>query len=126
MSGIFTVKANTKFAAAHALRDYPGDCARIHGHNWTIEAEVEATKLDKLGIALDFRQLENQLREVADVLEHQYLNEIPPFDEINPTAENIAKWFYTELKKIIDDENNKLMAVTLWETDRFNIRYTEK
>jgi len=125
MAHSYLIKATTKFAAAHALRGYQGDCARIHGHNWTVEAEVLATALDHLGIAIDFRTLETNMRKVADIVEHQYLNEIVPFNDINPTAENIAAWFFSKLKKIISSKSCTLQAITIWETDRFSIRYSE-
>ena len=125
MTNQYLIKASTKFAAAHSLREYQGDCARVHGHNWMVEAEVTTGSLNELGIAIDFRDLENKIREVADIVEHQYLNEIEPFDRINPTAENIAAWFYTKLKDKINNSTHKLHAITIWETDRFSTRYSE-
>lgn len=124
-NGSYLIKAITKFAAAHSLREYQGDCARIHGHNWSVEAEVLITSLDKIGISMDFRTLCQKMREVADLVEHQYLNEIKPFDEINPTAENIAAWFYDKLKPLVNGSNSKLQALTIWETENYNIRYSE-
>lgn len=125
MSSLYIVKAITNFAAAHVLRDYVGECARLHGHNWYVEVEVSVRSLNKIGISLDFKELKNKLRIVADIVEHQNINEIPPFDVINPTAENIAAWFYTRLKELINNNYCKLQAVTIWETDNFSIRYTE-
>jgi 6-pyruvoyltetrahydropterin/6-carboxytetrahydropterin synthase len=91
---MFVLKIVTDFGAAHSLRDYPGDCARLHGHNWGVEVSVEAQELDASGIAIDFREIKKQTKAIVKRLDHQYLNEIPPFDILNPTAENIAKYFY--------------------------------
>jgi queuosine biosynthesis protein QueD len=84
---MFVLKIVTDFGAAHSLRDYPGDCARLHGHNWGVEVSVEAQELDASGIAIDFREIKKQTKAIVKRLDHQYLNEIPPFDILNPTAE---------------------------------------
>ena len=105
MAARYTLKVVTDFASAHTLRDYPGACSRMHGHNWKVEVEVSASKLDDVGMAIDFKQIKRAARELGDVLDHRYLNEIPPFDTINPTAENIAAWLY---KGIGDKINNIL------------------
>ena len=125
MSGKYQLKANIEFSAAHALRDYPGDCARIHGHNWKIEAEIEASALDALGIGVDFKEIKKALNEIVAPYDHQYINEIPPFDKLNPTAENIAAWIYQTLAPQINTERVKMKAITLWETNRASVRYTE-
>ena len=125
MSGVYLLKVMTELSAAHALRGYPGDCARIHGHNWKLEAEIKTRTLDEIGIGVDFKEVKKAMREIADIIEHQYINEIPPFDKINPTAENISAWFYQNLAPQINDQNRKLISVTLWETDRASVRYME-
>ena len=125
MAAQYTLKVVLDFASAHSLRDYPGDCSRLHGHNWKLETEVTATKLDEVGMALDFKTVRKAAKEVSDRLDHQYLNEIPPFDTINPTAENIAAYFYKELSKILNDERVKVSATTIWETERACVRYSE-
>ena len=90
---MFVLKIVTDFASAHSLRDYPGDCSRLHGHNWQVEVMVSSQVLDESGIAIDFREIKKQTKAVVKRLDHQYLNEIKPFDVLNPTAENIAKIF---------------------------------
>ncbi len=122
----YTLKVITDFAAAHALRNYPGDCSRLHGHNWKIETEVSATALDTLGIAIDFKTVKEQTKAIIDQLDHQYLNEIEPFTQINPTAENIAAFIYRELAKQLNSETVALSAITVWETERASVRYSEK
>ena len=125
MAAQYTLKVVLDFASAHSLRDYPGDCSRLHGHNWKLETEVTANELDEVGMALDFKTVRKAAKEVSDRLDHQYLNEIPPFDTINPAAENIAAYFYQELSKIINDERVKVSATTIWETERACVRYSE-
>jgi 6-pyruvoyltetrahydropterin/6-carboxytetrahydropterin synthase len=122
---MFVLKIVTDFAAAHSLRDYPGNCSRLHGHNWGVEVKVQSEVLDETGIAIDFREIKNQTREVANRLDHFYLNDIKPFDEINPTAENIAKYFFDELKKLINTDTVSVKEVTIWETPRSAVTYSE-
>jgi 6-pyruvoyltetrahydropterin/6-carboxytetrahydropterin synthase len=90
MAAVYNLKVVSDFASAHTLRDYPGDCSRMHGHNWKVEVEVEATALDAVGMGIDFKDIKHAARELTGQLDHRYLNDIPPFDEVNPTAENIA------------------------------------
>ena len=122
----YTLKILTSFAAAHTLRDYPGDCRRMHGHNWKVEVEVVARELDALGMGIDFKSIKRVAKEQAELLDHRYLNEIEPFDRINPTAEQLARWFYRGVAEKIDDERVSVSAVTLWETDTACVRYTEE
>ena len=123
---MFVLKIVTDFASAHSLRDYPGDCARLHGHNWQVEVSVESEVLNDLGIAIDFREIKKQTKAVVKRLDHQYLNEIPPFDELNPTAENIAKYFYDEVAKLINNPDVRVCEVIIWETPRASVAYSEK
>lgn len=122
----YTLKIVTDFAAAHTLRDYPGACSRMHGHNWKLEVEVCAAALDSIGMGVDFKIIRQAARDVAERLDHQYLNDIPPFDEINPTAENIASYFYQELSKELNSGSLKVSAITIWETERACVRYSEE
>jgi 6-pyruvoyltetrahydropterin/6-carboxytetrahydropterin synthase len=126
MAAKYTLKVLTDFASAHTLRDYPGACSRMHGHNWKVELEVVATKLNEIGIAIDFKQMKQTANEVCDQLDHRYLNELEPFTEINPTAENIAAWLYSEISKRLNNETIQVSALTLWETERACVRYTEE
>lgn len=125
MPGVYTLKVLTEFASAHTLTNYPGACARMHGHNWKVELEVTATRLDDIGIAIDFKTMKREANKVCDELDHRYLNEIPPFDQINPTAENLAAYLYQRLSETINGDYVKVSAVTLWETDRACVRYSE-
>jgi 6-pyruvoyltetrahydropterin/6-carboxytetrahydropterin synthase len=125
MSANYTLKILADFAAAHTLRNYPGDCSRMHGHNWKIEVEVTATSLNEHEMGMDFKTIKTATRELAKTLDHRYLNDIPPFDVVNPTAENIAQHFYQNLSATLNNDIAKVSGVTLWETDRACVRYCE-
>ncbi len=113
------------FAAAHTLKGYPGSCSRMHGHNWKVEVEVEADRLDETGMGIDFKVIRDSARALVGNLDHRYLNDIPPFNAVNPTAENIAAYLYRGLAESLNNERARVSAVTLWETERACARYTE-
>jgi len=125
VAACYTLKIVTDFASAHTLRDYPGACARMHGHNWKIESEVRTSSLDEIGMGVDFKVIKQATRDIAAKLDHRYLNDLEPFTEINPTAENIAAHFYHELSAQLNNERIRVHAVTLWETERACVRYAE-
>lgn len=126
MSPRYTLKVVSDFAAAHSLRDYPGECRKLHGHNWKVEVEAVATELDALGMAIDFKVLKQLTKKVTDELDHHYLNEVPPFDRLNPTAENLAAHIHRRLSEELNEPRVRIHAVTLWETERACVRYTEE
>ena len=126
MAAKYTLKVLTEFASAHTLRNYPGACSRMHGHNWKVELEIQASALNDIGIAIDFKAMKQAANDVCDRLDHQYLNDLEPFNKINPTAENIAAYLYAEISRLINDDTVKVSALTLWETDRACVRYTEE
>ncbi len=119
------MKILTDFAAAHYLREYDGVCNRLHGHNWKVEVSVVARKLDSIGMGLDFKVIKDATKKLIGKLDHHNLNELPPFDTINPTAENIAAYLYAELSKELNTDTVKVDAVSLWETERACVTYTE-
>lgn len=125
MAAKYELKIITDFASAHSLRNYPGACRNLHGHNWKVEVEVIATALDEIGMGIDFKVIKKATAEVANRLDHTYLNDIHPFTEINPTAENIAAYFYSQLSTLLNGPNVRISAVSLWETERACVRYTE-
>jgi len=126
MAASYLLKVVTEFASAHTLRDYPGACSRMHGHNWKVELEAVARALDDVGMGIDFKQMKAAANEVGDRLDHRYLNDLEPFTEINPTAENIAAYMYREIATLINSDTIRVKAVTLWETDRACVRYSEE
>ncbi|MCG6935933.1 MAG: 6-carboxytetrahydropterin synthase QueD [Proteobacteria bacterium] len=125
MAAVYTLKILTDFAAAHYLRDYEGVCNRLHGHNWKVEVNVKARQLDKVGMGIDFKVIKEATRSLLGRLDHYNLNDLAPFDEINPTAENIAAFLYRELSQQLNTNAVQVNAVTLWETDRACVTYTE-
>lgn len=122
----YTLTIITDFSAAHILHGYDGPCSRLHGHNWQVEAKVSAYRLDEIGLAYDFAELKKATRELAKSLDHRFLNEIPPFDKQNPSAENISAWFYNQLEKMITEPSVKIEAITIWENERSKVTYTEE
>jgi 6-pyruvoyltetrahydropterin/6-carboxytetrahydropterin synthase len=114
------------FAAAHQLRGYKGNCEHIHGHNWRVQINVVAERLNEIDIVLDFRDLKKVAREVVAPLDHVLLNEVFPFTEKNPSSENIAKWIFDSLKKKISDGVVRVAAVTVWESDSASASYYEE
>lgn len=126
MTGRYKMKIVTDFAAAHVLRGYPGPCSRLHGHNWKVEVEVVASKLDAIGMGMDFKDIKAATKQVIDAMDHRHLNELPPFTEVNPTAENIAAFIYTSLASQINDERVNVRTVTIWETERACVTYSEE
>lgn len=114
----------TVISAAHLLRDYDGNCSRLHGHNWKIKVEVNASQLDNIGMAIDFKDLKDLSWQVAGKFDHQIINEIAPFDKINPTAENLSQYFYREIAKLLPAEI-KMSRILLWETDKYMVEYSE-
>ncbi|AOV17514.1 6-carboxytetrahydropterin synthase QueD [Acidihalobacter aeolianus] len=126
MPAKYTLTVLTDFAAAHTLRGYPGDCSRMHGHNWKLEAEVQATALDDVGMAVDFKVIKQAAREIAGELDHHYLNDLPAFARVNPTAEQIAAYIYQRLGERLNTGQVRVSAVTLWETERACVRYSEE
>ena len=99
MPGIYEMYVKKHFCAAHSLKGYPGDCARMHGHNWMIEVYVRCRELDNIGMGMDFREIKQGVGDVLDDLDHANLDELPAFRDQNPTSENIARLLYVEIGK---------------------------
>jgi 6-pyruvoyltetrahydropterin/6-carboxytetrahydropterin synthase len=112
---MFEVCVEHTFAAAHALRNYKGKCENVHGHNYRVQVGIEGEELDANGLLFDFTDLKKNLRATSEYLDHQNLNQLKPFDEINPSAENIAKFIWDELQK--DMKSRSIAYVRVWETD---------
>jgi len=119
---MYNVKVESSFSSAHNLRHYKGKCEELHGHNWRVELTATHDKLDKAGMALDFKYLKMKLNGVLEKLDHKYLNSIPYFRKVNPTSENIAKYIYDRVKKsgII-----RIKSVTVWENTTSSATYEE-
>jgi 6-pyruvoyltetrahydropterin/6-carboxytetrahydropterin synthase len=118
----YLLEVKMDFAAAHIVRGHQGKCARLHGHNWKVQVVVESNILNDLGMGLDFADLKKLASEVIDPLDHQFLNEIKPFDVLNPTAENVARFIYESIQKLLP-ENIVMAEVSLHETDNCRVIY---
>jgi 6-pyruvoyltetrahydropterin/6-carboxytetrahydropterin synthase len=116
---MFEVAVEQSFASAHALRNYKGRCENVHGHNWKVRVVIEGEKLDATGMLVDFLDVKSFMGEILDRIDHQFLNEIPPFDVVNPSAENIAEYFYQQLagKFAATPVPVRIREVKIWETE---------
>ena len=126
MAGIYEVYVKTHFSAAHALRGYLGDCARTHGHNWIIEVYVKCKALDSIGIGVDFRDIKTAVKDVLSGLDHFDLNDLPAFEEVNPTSENIAKYLYYEIGKNLNSDIVRVSKIKVCETPGAGAFYWEE
>jgi len=107
----------THFSSAHRLRGYEGECEALHGHNWKVSLEVTAERLNNLGMVADFKALKRELALIIQGLDHRYLNEVPPFERLNPTSENLARCIFESLSNVINDERIRVTRVTVWESE---------
>jgi len=121
---MFRLSSKKMISAAHVLRGYEGPCARLHGHNWNVKIDVLSMKLDDVGLAIDFKDLDDILWQVVGPFDHNNFNDFPPFDKINPTAENISRYFFDEIKKRLP-EHVILEKISIWETDDYLVEYFE-
>ena len=123
---MYELVVETNFSSAHQLRGYKGECEKLHGHNWKVQVHVIAEKLNELDMAIDFHELKDFVGEVIAPLDHGFLNDLFPFTEKNPSSENIAKWIFDSLKKKVNDNNLRLSAVTVWESETTSATYFEE
>jgi 6-pyruvoyltetrahydropterin/6-carboxytetrahydropterin synthase len=116
---MYEISVDEEFAAAHNLRGYKGKCEDLHGHNYKVRVTIAGQELDSVGLLCDFVQVKKAIRDVIRTLDHKYLNELSPFDIINPSAENIARHIYVETSKQMQPQPNgaAIASVTVWETD---------
>ena len=120
----FTVRVEARFEAAHFLREYRGISEPLHGHSYKVEADLAARGggVDADAIAVDFVSAKRKLESLAKRLDYGCINNIPPFDEVNPSAENLAEWFYNELSTAVADEGI-VTAVTIWEGPQNSVTF---
>lgn len=124
---MFVVSVQAHYDSAHFLRNYHGKCERMHGHRYVVELALTATELDQAGIAYDFVDVKKALRGVADYLDHQNLNELPPFTELEPSAENQARYIYEEMKRLLSQPMcDAVLYVKVWETPTQFALYSER
>ncbi|MEW6033574.1 MAG: 6-carboxytetrahydropterin synthase QueD [Chloroflexota bacterium] len=112
-----------EFDAAHSLRGYGGRCERLHGHRFRVAATLRFEKLNDIGLAYDFTELKRHLGDILSHLDHTPLNDTPPFDTLNPSSENIARFTYQELQARLGGAAGALHSVTVWESPQSHVTY---
>jgi 6-pyruvoyltetrahydropterin/6-carboxytetrahydropterin synthase len=125
---MFEITVEDTFAAGHYLRNYRGKCENPHGHNYKVRVTLAGTELDKAGLLLDFKDLKEAMRHVVDRLDHQMINDLEPFVTLNPSAENIARYFYEQTNSRLQSATQgrvRVKDVTIWETDTTTATYFE-
>jgi 6-pyruvoyltetrahydropterin/6-carboxytetrahydropterin synthase len=123
---MYKLKVVTSFAAAHNLNNYQGECENLHGHNWRVEVSVTAGELDKAGLCIDFKILKATTKDLLSTLDHKYLNELNCFKGDSPSSENISRYIYHELSKLLNNGNVKVDMITVWESDFACASYYEE
>ncbi len=124
---MYEVNVRSHFSSGHALRGYHGQCENPHGHNYKVRVALRGDKLDDCGMLIDFKMISSMLNRIIDELDHQNLNDLPAFEAINPSAENLASYIYHGLQSQLKEAKIQatLRNVTLWETDKNSVKYSE-
>ncbi len=125
---MFEVSVEDTFAAGHALRGYRGKCENPHGHNYKVQVTLHGESLDNIGLLFDFKDLKIAMNDIIDRLDHKFINDIEPFTDLNPSAENMAKYFYDEINTLLGDRTQgrvRVKLVKMWETDTTVATYFE-
>ena len=123
---MYIISVRAHYDAAHFLRNYQGKCANLHGHRYEVEAAMAFEELGPGGMAIDFVDAKAALRSIADELDHQNLNELEPFRELESSAENQARYIYEELKRRLGDVGPNLLYVRVWESPNQWAQYSER
>ena len=124
---MYVVSVQAHYDSAHFLRNYKGKCEKLHGHRYVVEAALTSEELNQAGLAYDFVDVKKHLRDLADWLDHENINELPPFTEIEPSAENQARFFYDQLKeRMPEGMKEALLYIRVWETPTQWAQYSEK
>src|SRR5919108_1722865 len=108
---MYEVTVEDTFAAGHYLRNYKGKCENPHGHNYRVRVTLHGRELDRAGLLLDFKDLKEAIKPTVDRLDHQMINELQPFTELNPSAENLARYFYDEINARLNRSTNGRVSV---------------
>ncbi|HUP58133.1 MAG TPA: 6-carboxytetrahydropterin synthase [Bdellovibrionota bacterium] len=123
---MFELRVRAGFSAAHHLPGYPGDCARPHGHNYEVEVFARSRRLDSVGMAIDFRALKGAVKELIAPWDHRDLNELPDFQKLPTSAEQLAKLAYERLSKELDSPDTWVDRVTVWEGEGASATYFDE
>ncbi|HTN53711.1 MAG TPA: 6-carboxytetrahydropterin synthase QueD [Anaeromyxobacter sp.] len=128
-SPVFEISKDFVFSAAHQIRLHGGKCERLHGHNWRVRVHARASQLDRIGMVIDFADLQRLVAEVGARFDHRNVNEVPPFDEVNTTAELLARFFYAETSRLLAEREGGRVTVArveVWENDGSLAVYREE
>jgi 6-pyruvoyltetrahydropterin/6-carboxytetrahydropterin synthase len=120
---MYEISVRQHFDAAHALRGYQGKCENLHGHRYEVVVGVEAAQLNDIGLACDFVELKRYLGDILSHFDHTNLNETPPFDELNPSAENIATTIYSRLQPLLSGVPVRISSIEVWESPENHVIY---
>jgi 6-pyruvoyltetrahydropterin/6-carboxytetrahydropterin synthase len=122
---MFQVSVEETFSSGHALRGYRGKCENVHGHNYCVRVTLEGPQLDNIGLLVDFTHLKKIIRAVMGTLDHQFMNDLEPFKVVNPSAENVAKYFYDRVSSQLTElpPGARVTDVIIWETDTSRAQY---
>jgi 6-pyruvoyltetrahydropterin/6-carboxytetrahydropterin synthase len=120
---MYEISVEYSFAAGHALREYKGKCENVHGHNYKVQVTLAGDKLNSAGLLMDFVDLRAQIKRLVEKLDHRFLNDIPPFDQLNPSAENLAKYICEGIEPQARNQGLEVRGVTVWETDTTSATY---
>jgi 6-pyruvoyltetrahydropterin/6-carboxytetrahydropterin synthase len=123
---MFEISVDYGFAAGHALREYKGKCENVHGHNYKVRVTLAGEDLNSAGLLIDFVELRAEIKELVEKLDHRFLNDIPPFDRLNPSAENLAKYICEGIELQARNQGLQVHGVTVWETDTTSATYRPK
>ncbi|HUT70654.1 MAG TPA: 6-carboxytetrahydropterin synthase QueD [Desulfatiglandales bacterium] len=122
---MYELKVITDFAAAHQLRNFRGECEKLHGHNWRIEVILSGDRLNEAGLLIDFKDVKTAANNILEDLDHSYLNDLPQFKNENPSSENIAAYLFQRLSSELNNSHLKVTKVTAWESDSACASYAE-
>jgi 6-pyruvoyltetrahydropterin/6-carboxytetrahydropterin synthase len=120
---MYELKVITHFSAAHRLNNFYGKCEALHGHNWKVEISVSADSLDEAGLVLDFGKIKTHANALLSEIDHTFLNELPAFQNQNPSSENLARYMYERLSQAINNGRVQVTRITVWESDNTSASY---
>ncbi|MGC8873922.1 MAG: 6-carboxytetrahydropterin synthase QueD [Chloroflexia bacterium] len=122
---MYRIHVRDHFDAAHYLRGYQGRCEALHGHRWEVIVALETAQLNEIDLGYDFTVLKRVLREqVLGRLDHRCINDVPPFDHINASTENLARTIYGWLAEALSGEPVRVAYVEVYESPDTWVRYT--
>ena len=122
---VYEITIEATFSASHQLRGYKAEIEPLHGHNFRVEVSIAARELDQVGLVIDFLELDERLKEVLAPFDHRHLNDLPPFDQLNPSTENMARYFFERLEEKLERPELELRRVRVWEAPTYRASYSK-